>query len=154
MNQTLLGDETHHVISLIHQRINSLSPFNDLSPWLFKLDNLIFNLVWQLICNIEFSKEGNVWRWILHFQILLTNLDSTFQLFGNMKKKECKSFFFFKFQVFVWRFGFHDVSVLFISRQWIKSEDIQRISLLFYNKILEKEVSYFFSSKSIIFPKY
>ena len=94
MNQTLLGDETHHVISLIHQRINSLSPFNDLSPWLFKLDNLIFNLVWQLICNIEFSKEGNVWRWILHFQILLTNLDSIFQLFGNMKKKECKSFFF------------------------------------------------------------
>lgn len=29
------------------------------------------------------------------------------------------------------------------SRQWLKSEDIQRISLLFYNKTLEKEVSYF-----------
>lgn len=36
------------------------------------------------------------------------------------------------------------------SRQWLKSEDIQRISLLFYNKILEKEVSDFFPSKSII----
>lgn len=36
------------------------------------------------------------------------------------------------------------MSVFFISRQWLKSEDIQRISLLFYNKILEKEVSYFF----------
>lgn len=36
------------------------------------------------------------------------------------------------------------MSALFISRQWLKSEDIQRISLLFYNKILEKEVSYIF----------
>lgn len=35
------------------------------------------------------------------------------------------------------------MSALF-SRQWLKSEDIQRISLLFYNKILEKEVSYVF----------
>lgn len=44
------------------------------------------------------------------------------------------------------------MSVLFISRQWLKSEDIQRISLLFYNKILEKEVSYFFS-KAITFSE-
>ena len=70
------------------------------------------------------------------------------------EKRRMQVIFFFKFQVFGWRFGFNDVSVLFISRQWLKSEDIQRISLLFYNKILEKEVSNFFSSKSIIFPKY
>lgn len=40
---------------------------------------------------------------------------------------------------------------VFISRQWLKSEDIQRISLLFYNKILEKEVSYFFFETSWFF---
>ena len=69
------------------------------------------------------------------------------------EKKRMQVIFFLKFQVFVWRFGFHDVSVLFISRQWIKSEDIQRISLLFYNKILEKEVSYFFFFKINYFSK-
>ena len=94
-----------------------------------------------------------MWIRILHLQILLTNLDSIFQLFGNVKKEECKSFFF-KFQVFGWRFGFNDnMSVLFISRQWLKSEDIQRISLLFYNKILEKEVSYFLFFKINHFSK-
>lgn len=30
--------------------------------------------------------------------------------------------------------------VFYISRQWLKSEDIQRISLFFHNKSLEKEV--------------
>ena len=29
---------------------------------------------------------------------------------------------------------------LYFSRQWLKSEDIQRISLFFHNKSLEKEV--------------
>lgn len=43
------------------------------------------------------------------------------------------------------------MSVLFISRQWLKSEDIQRISLLFYNKILEKEVSYFLFQNQLFF---
>jgi hypothetical protein len=35
------------------------------------------------------------------------------------------------------------LSVFLTSRQWLKSEDIQRISLFFYNKNIEKEVSHF-----------
>lgn len=68
-------------------------------------------------------------------------------------KEECKSFHKKWLQMFGWSFGFM-MTVLFISRQWLKSEDIQRISLLFYNKILEKEVSlFFFYSKSIGFSE-
>lgn len=34
----------------------------------------------------------------------------------------------------------YTIMVLYVSRQWLKSEDIQRISLFFHNKSLEKEV--------------
>lgn len=66
-------------------------------------------------------------------QELAVTLQSDFRIllhFSNIKRQD----YFILMSI---------IMFIFSSRQWLKSEDIQRISLLFYNKTLEKEVSYF-----------